>query len=125
MNTKTTDIKIMLIDAHPVYAPKMTGFLESLTFKSIETVPSGIRALEQLGRSRPDLIILSATLPDIDSVALVQQIKSIHPGVPIIVQTGLLTSTQTIHAFTSAGVEYVIPRREKDWSALEEILMAL
>ena len=115
--------KILIIDAHPVYAPKTAGFLGSLTFKNITVVSSGLKAMEAIAGDKPDVIILSAVLPDADSVALAGQIKSQYSSsIAIIVQTGLLTSPQVMEAFKSAGVEYVLPRREKDWSAFQEAL---
>ena len=117
MNTR-----IMIIDAHPVYAPKMVGFLESLTFKNIMVVSSGLKAMAAVAQYQPDVIVLSATLPDADSLALAGQIKSQVPAAAMIVQTGLLTSPQAMAAFKSAGAEYVLPRREKDWSAFQKAL---
>lgn len=114
--------KILIIDAHPVYVLKMVGFLESLTLKDNVVVARGQKALEAVEEYKPDVIILSATLPDADSVALAGQIKTLYPAVAMIVQTGLLTSTQVIEAFKSAGVEYIVPRLEKDWSAFQDVL---
>jgi DNA-binding NarL/FixJ family response regulator len=112
----------MIIDAHPVYAPKMVGFLESLTFKDITVVARGKKALEAVDQYKPDVIILSATLPDADSTILAAEIKSLHPAAAIIVQTGLLTSPQAMEVFKSAGVEHVVARLEKDWSSFQEAL---
>jgi len=117
MNTK-----IMIIDAHPVYAPKVAGFLESLTFKNIVIIARGAKAMEAVLEYKPDMIILSATLPDMDGLMLAKHIKSQMPAIAMIVQTGLLTSQDTIDAFKTAGVDYVCPRREKDWSAFQEAL---
>ncbi|MBI4309009.1 MAG: response regulator transcription factor, partial [Candidatus Omnitrophica bacterium] len=111
--------KIMIIDAHPVYAPKMAGFLESLTLKNIVVVSCGLKAMEAVLEHKPDVIVLSATLPDADSAALAGQIKAASPSTAIIVQTGLLTTAQAMEAFKSAGVDHVLPRREKDWSAFQ------
>jgi DNA-binding NarL/FixJ family response regulator len=120
MNTR-----IMIIDAHPVYAPKMAGFLESLTFKDMVIVSSGLKAMGSIVEYKPDVIILSATLPDADSADLAGKIKSLYPGIAMIVQTGLQANQETIEAFKSLGVEYVVPRREKDWSVFQEALTSL
>lgn len=116
------NIKVMIIDAHPVYAPKTAGFLGSLTFKDVLIVPSGLKAMEAVTAYKPGIIVLSATLPDADSVVLARQIKSNDPSIAMIVQTGLLITPEATQAFKSAGVEHIIPRREKDWSAFEEAL---
>jgi PleD family two-component response regulator len=114
--------KILIIDAHPVYAPKVVGILESLTFKNIEVVTTGSRAMEVIAQNIPDIVILSATLPDMDSVALARQIKGLEKSPAMIVQTGLLTSHEAVDAFKRAGVEHIVPRREKDWKPFEDAL---
>lgn len=115
--------KVMVIDAHPVYVDKTVGFLGSLTFKDVVVVARGPVALEAVKAHKPDVIVLSATLPDIDSIALAEQIKSQYSAVAIIVQTGLLIDHQAIEAFKDAGVEHIVPRLEKDWSAFHKALM--
>jgi PleD family two-component response regulator len=112
--------RIMIIDAHPVYAPKVAAFLESLTFKNILVVSSGLKVLEAVIEFKPDLIILSATLPDTESCVLAAQIKAKYFSIPLILQIGLLTTSQTVEIFKSLGVDYVVPRREKDWSLLQK-----
>jgi DNA-binding NtrC family response regulator len=117
--------KIMIIDAHPVYVLKTVGFLESLTLKNNVVVPRGDKAVESIMENKPDLVVLSATMPDADSVELVRQIKSHRPALEMIVQTGLLTSQERINEFKSWGVEYVVPRLEKDWSLFQEAITAI
>ncbi len=117
--------KIMIIDAHPVYVSKTVGFLESLTLKNNVVVPRGAKALESIIENKPDVVVLSATMPDADSMELVRQVKSHRPSLAIIVQTGLLTSQNKINEFKSLGVEYVIPRLEKDWSLFQEAITAV
>ena len=91
--------KIMIIDAHPVYVSKTVGFLESLTLKNNVVVPRGAKALESIIENKPDVVVLSATMPDADSMELVRQVKSHRPSLAIIVQTGLLTSQNKINEF--------------------------
>jgi len=114
--------KIMIIDAHPVYVLKTVGFLESLTLKDNVVVARGQLAMEAVSEHKPDVIVLSATLPDADSVELARQIKSLYPAVAMIVQIGLLASAQLEGAFKSVGVDYTVPRLEKDWSAFQYVL---
>jgi DNA-binding NarL/FixJ family response regulator len=117
MNTK-----IMIIDAHPVYVLKTVGFLESLTFKNVEVVSRGAQADLITFQYRPDIVILSATLPDANSVQLAKRIKSQLSKTAIIVQAGLLIKEEEVDAFKAVGVAHVLPRREKDWSAFEAAL---
>lgn len=120
MNTK-----IMIIDAHPVYINKTVGFLESLTFKNIEVVARGSKAVETVIEGKPDIIVLSAMLPDADSLSIARQIKAAFPTMPIIVQTGLLTTDAVKADFNALGMTHVIARREKDWAPFSEAINAI
>jgi DNA-binding response OmpR family regulator len=55
-----------------------------LTAEGIAVVParSGGHALLQFGQSRPDIILLANTMPDLDGVTVMQTLKS--TGVPVI-----------------------------------------
>jgi len=48
---------------------------------------NGSEALERLEQFAPDVIVLDMRLPDTDGIALLQQIRRSHPGLPVIVTT--------------------------------------
>lgn len=117
--------RILIIDAHPVYVLRTIGFLESLTLKDNLVVSRGDLAMETIIANNPDIVILSATMPNTDIMALARQIKAYRPTLPVIVQTGLLIGLDMIKEFRSLDIEYILPRREKDWAPLEEAVTAI
>ncbi len=118
--------KIMIIDGHPVYGPKMVGFFESLTFKNVTLVSSSKEAFRLLESNQPSLVLLSGTLPDANSLDLCLFIRQkLQTSVKIIIQTGVMTSEQTIQQFQSCGADAVVPRKEKDLTPLQEIIHRL
>ena len=119
------DKRVMIIDAHPVYAPKINAFLEGLTFKNIEIVDKSKDVFDRVRIFKPDVIILSAMLPDIDSVDILKLIRTQLPFVSVIVQTGLLTDAGRCLALKEAGASSVIPRLEKDLIPLQKAIEAV
>jgi DNA-binding NarL/FixJ family response regulator len=117
--------KVMIVDAHPVYAPKIAAFLEGLTFKNIEIVHKSGLLAGRLQEFRPDVLILSGMLPDTDSVELLKGIKAQAPSLPVIVQTGLLCTEEKRSAFVEAGAAAVLPRLEKDLGPLQSAIQTL
>ncbi len=117
--------KIMIIDAHPVYAPKIAAFLEGLTFKNIEIVDKSSQAVGRIKEFMPNIVILSGMLPDIDSVEVLKQIKAASKFLPVIVQTGLLCTDELRSAFSDAGATVVLPRLEKDLVPLQRAIEAV
>ena len=114
--------KIMIVDAHPVYAPKIAAFLEGLTFKDIEIVAKSSQVVSRVRAFMPDMVILSGMLPDADSVDILKKIKIESQSLPVIVQTGLLCDEKMCSAFENAGAVAVLPRLEKDLSHLQKAI---
>jgi DNA-binding NtrC family response regulator len=85
-----------------------------LTRKGYDVVlaDGGRKGLELFRRERPDVVVLDLKMPEMDGVAVLQQIRNLNPGQPVIILTGarLPEAEEQLRAF---GVsEYV----EKEFS---------
>ena len=114
--------KILLIDGHPVYILKLVGFLEGLTFKNISLATTGQEGINKIDLVKPDLVILSGMLPDMESQEVCKKIKEINKSIKIIVQTGLFTDVESMKTFKVQGADAVLARKEKDLMPLQEII---
>ena len=123
------DQRILIIDGHPVYVNKTIGFLQGLTFKNVRLAKTGKQGIDDVRLQKPDLIILSSMLSDMDSLEVCKVIHELTNGsTKIIVQIGLFAEVETINKFTDYGADVVLTRKEKDLrplqNAIEEILFS-
>ena len=60
----------------------------------------GRKGLELFRRERPDVIVLDLNMPEMDGVAVLQQVRSLNPDQPVIILTGAGTpeKEQRVHA---------------------------
>ena len=60
----------------------------------------GRKGLELFRRERPDIIVLELNMPEMDGIAVLQQVRSLNPDQPIIILTGAGTpeKEQRVHA---------------------------
>jgi DNA-binding NtrC family response regulator len=72
---------------------------------------TGENGLACLARDRPDAIVLDVRLPRLDGVAVLRQIRSVDPGLPVIVMTGLATVGE-LAEIRRLGVTEVIEKPE-------------
>ena len=117
--------KILIIDGHPVYIHKLESFFEGLAYKNIQLAKSGKEGLAKAESFRPDLILLSGMLADMESHEVCRRVKEILNSVRVIVQTGFLTEEAGIAKFKELGADAVLPRKEKDWAPLQEAALRL
>lgn len=117
--------KILIIDAHPVYAPRIEGFLRGLTFHDVRIVRAGEEAIAAIPEFLPDAVIISSMLPDMDAADCCARVRAAHSKVSIIVQTGLFTELTQEEQLRRSGADAIIPRREKDLQPLQQALEKL
>lgn len=80
-----SDIRVLLVDDHPVVLGGMRGLLEK--YEDIEITgeaSNGQEALRLADETHPDVVLLDMELPDIPGVQVAQQIRLHHPEAKIL-----------------------------------------
>ena len=113
--------KIMVVEGHPVYGPRLEGFLRGLTFKHIALMSSGQAALSRGLRGDFHLYIVSSVLPDMDGVKFCTKLLA-SGGKKCIVLTGLFEEEDRIRQFYTIGVDRVLAKKEKDMRPLQRAI---
>ncbi|MEB3162922.1 MAG: response regulator [Prochlorothrix sp.] len=70
---------------------------------------SGRQALDRIGATQPDLILLDLMMPEMDGLTVCQQLKADpqYQNIPIIVLTASHSQDHLIEAFTAGAVDYI------------------
>ena len=79
-------LKILVVDDDAGICQSLKELLEEELCK-IETAPSGVHAMEWLGRQEFDLVLSDVVMPDIDGYQLYQTVKKKAPNLPVILMT--------------------------------------
>ena len=116
--------KILVVEGHPVYGPKLEGFLRGLTFKNVTVVSSGREALQRVSGEAFDLYIVSAVLPDMDGIKFCTKLLA-SDRKKCIVLTGLFEEEKNIQQFYALGVDRVLAKKEKDMRPLQKAIEEL
>jgi two-component system phosphate regulon response regulator OmpR len=78
---------ILLVDDDDALREELASFLVSAGYM-VRDVSRGDRALAELRRHRPDLIITDVMMPGEDGIGLLRERQQLAPDVPVIVITG-------------------------------------
>lgn len=99
MNTET---RILIVDDDPDLLKLLTFRLQGAGYL-VESAPSAERALAKLSASVPHLVITDLRMGGMDGMALFQNIRKMHPALPVIILTAHGTIPDAVAA-TQKGV---------------------
>ena len=93
---------ILFIDDDDDWCLLVGNLLRDAGFQA-RTAHTATEAILQMGRSKPELIILDANLHGQDGAIIRQFLSFTNPKVPIILYTGLAEEDQTVQIMLSMG----------------------
>jgi two-component system response regulator NreC len=114
-------IRIMLVDDHEVVRAGLKSYLEAQ--EGIEVVAeagSGAQAIIRLGESRPDVVVMDITMPDMDGLETTRRLKELLPECQVLALT-VHEDKQYLFQMMAAGASGYLSKR----SAAEELVAAV
>ncbi|MGW2377839.1 MULTISPECIES: response regulator [Kitasatospora] len=96
---------ILVVDDEPALRRTLRISLQARHY-SVLTAATGQQALDSVGRSSPDAVLLDLGLPDFDGVDVIHGMRSML-AVPIIVLTGRAQIEDKLRAFDAGADDYV------------------
>lgn len=99
---------ILVVDDTPANIGVLIDALGDAGYQVL-VAESGLSALAQLDRGKPDLILLDVMMPGLDGYETCRRIKQLpnHANVPVIFMTALDEPGQKLRAFDSGAVDYI------------------
>ncbi|MFG6367542.1 MAG: response regulator transcription factor [Lachnospiraceae bacterium] len=97
--------KILIVEDDPVLSSGLAVNLENCGYE-IESVQTGLEAIDKLKRLKIDLILLDINLPDMDGFEVCQKMKSIK-SIPILFLTARDMEIDEVRGFASGADDYI------------------
>jgi two-component system, OmpR family, KDP operon response regulator KdpE len=98
--------RVLVVDDEPHLLRALAMNLTSRGF-DVSTAASATRALEQIRRLPPDLLVLDLGLPDLDGLEVIRELRDYGPELPIIVLSARGGSQDKVDALDLGAVDYV------------------
>jgi DNA-binding NtrC family response regulator len=105
-NLGRKDVRVLVVAEEDLMAGSLKVNLTREGY-SVDTAPSGARAIELFDQEAHQLVICDLQLSDIDGLAVMRHMKNAHPATEVIVLTGY-GMVQRAVAATKAGAFYFV-----------------
>jgi DNA-binding NarL/FixJ family response regulator len=101
--------RVLVVDDHPVVREGLVSVLEDQPeIEVVGSLDSAERAVAQIGRLRPDIVLLDLELPGMDGVAAIPQLLAAHPATGVIVFTAYDTEERVLGALRAGARGYLL-----------------
>jgi len=114
-------IKVLLVDDHKIIRDGLSAILQTENdICIVAEAGSGQEALEKVGQSIPDIVVMDLTLPDMGGVQATRRILAEHPEIQVLMLTMVLDDTCVFESLEAGARGYLV----KDCAA-EELVQAI
>ena len=104
----TADIRLMIVDDHPLFREGLALTLSAARGMFVAAqAASGQSALEQWSEARPDVAIVDISMPGMDGIATVRQLRARDPQARILMLTSSEDQDDIMAAIDAGAAGYV------------------
>jgi two-component system nitrogen regulation response regulator NtrX len=110
---------VLIVDDEPSIIQSLHGILADEGFE-VMTADGGLKALDMIKETIPDIILLDIWMPDIDGLETLKRIRELYPSVQVIMISGHGTIETAVKATKLGAYDFI----EKPLS-LEKVLLSV
>jgi DNA-binding NarL/FixJ family response regulator len=114
--------RVVLADDHAVVAQGLSELLKD-SFDLLEVVHDGHALLDAADRLRPDVVVTDISMPLLNGLDAIRQIRAKHPEIKIVVLTMHADTQTAVSAFRAGAQGYVVKvsPEEEFTEAIEQV----
>jgi two-component system chemotaxis response regulator CheY len=119
-----TALKLMIVDDSNIIRGKISRTLTQHRLEVVATASNGADAVKQFEANSPDVVTMDLTMPRMDGLECIRKLKSIKPGIRILVVSALADKSTAIQALKEGAQGFLCkPFSEDDLTdAMDELL---
>lgn len=114
-------IKVLLADDHSIVRAGLRRIVEeSGEMEVVAEAADGREAIDQVNRHLPDVAVIDISMPDLDGLEVVSQLRNFHPQLPILILTMHEEGQYVVRAIEAGAMGYITKQ-----SAPEQLVKAI
>jgi two-component system chemotaxis response regulator CheY len=117
-------IKVLIVDDAAFMRMMIKDILTKNGFEVVGEAENGAKAVEKFQELRPDLTTMDITMPEMDGISAVKQIKKIDANAKVIMCSAMGQQAMVIEAIQSGARDFIVKPFQPD-RVLEAIRKAI
>ncbi|MCE1226762.1 MAG: sigma-54 dependent transcriptional regulator [Geobacteraceae bacterium] len=101
-------VRILFVDDEPAYCRIFSKKIGADVRFQVRTAGSGPEALESLQKSSADIVITDLSMPLMDGLELLSEVKTLYPQIFILILTSDDSTSQVVKAMKAGAYDYLV-----------------
>lgn len=116
--------KILIVDDAAFMRMMIKDILSKNGFDVVGEAADGLQAIEKFKETQPDLVTMDITMPEMDGITALKEIKQINPSAKVIMCSAMGQQAMVIDAIQAGARDFIVKPFQAD-RVLEAINKAL
>lgn len=116
--------RVLIVDDAAFMRMMIKDILEKNGYQVVGEASNGIKAVEIYKAEKPDVVTMDITMPDMDGIEAVKEIKAFDPAAKIIMCSAMGQQTMVMDAIRSGARDFIVKPFQAD-RVLEAIRKAV
>jgi len=107
-------VRVMVVDDALFMRTVLKTMLTQNGYEVVGEAENGLRAVTRYQELSPDVVTMDITMPEMDGIAAVREIKKIDSEAKIIVCSAMGQQTMIIEAVRAGAVDFIVKPLQED-----------
>ena len=116
--------KILIVDDAAFMRMMIKDILTKNGYEVVAEAANGVQAVELYKTHQPDLVTMDITMPDMDGIEAVKQIKAFDPNAKIIMCSAMGQQSMVMDAIRAGAKDFIVKpfQAERVLEAIKKVL---
>ncbi|QEK12264.1 response regulator [Crassaminicella thermophila] len=105
---------ILVVDDAAFMRMMIKDVLTKYGFEVVGEAENGAKAIEKYKELNPELVIMDITMPEVDGIQAVREIKKLNPGAKIIMCSAMGQQAMVIEAIQAGAGDFIVKPFQAD-----------
>ncbi|GIP43748.1 chemotaxis protein CheY [Paenibacillus sp. J45TS6] len=106
--------RILIVDDAAFMRMMIRDILSKNGFEVVGEAQDGAQAIEKFKELRPDLITMDITMPEMDGIAALKEIKKVDPNAKVIMCSAMGQQAMVIDAIQAGAKDFIVKPFQSD-----------
>lgn len=106
--------RVLIVDDAAFMRMMLKDILEKNGFEIVGEASNGLKAVEIYKAEKPDVVTMDITMPDMDGIEAVKEIKSFDPAAKVIMCSAMGQQTMVMDAIRAGAKDFIVKPFQAD-----------